>query len=120
MKKSGLLILILVFMGIFSCNNPTQEKVKTIDIQSVEYTTCDEFLEQYEVWIDKYLEVIDAYFNNPSDETNASQYMELMQEGIEWSGKWEKLVDCADNKKYKSRFEEVSKEVEKKLKEMGL
>lgn len=46
--------------------------------------------------------------------------MELMQEGIEWSTKWEKLVESADEKKYKQQFKIISKELENKLEKLSL
>ncbi|MFC2152608.1 hypothetical protein ACFLSE_08780 [Bacteroidota bacterium] len=120
MKKLTFLILMLSFIGFYSCSNTGKEKSKATEEQINEKNACDEFLEQYEGWIDEYLEVIDSYFNDPSDETMAAKYMALMQEGIEWSTKWIALVECADDEKYKQRFEDISKEVEKKMSELGL
>jgi hypothetical protein len=120
MKKLLLSLLVFTLLGISSCSNTTKDKPKKNTENEVGLNTCEEFLAHYEEWIDLYLEVINDYFNNPSDEISANRYMELMQEGLEWSTKWEKLVECADDEKYKQRFEEISKEVENKLEGLGL
>lgn len=120
MSKVYYILLLSLLLSFYSCGNPGDKKAKTSTFETVGINTCDEFLAHYEEWIDDYLSVIDAYFNNPSDEATTNQYMQLMQEGINWSTKWEKLVECADDDKYKKRFEEISKEVEKKLEELGL
>ncbi len=120
MNKLTSIILATVFLSFYSCGNTGKENTKSEKEISVEINACDEFLAQYEEWIDDYIEVINDYFNNPSDEINTSRYMELMQEGANWITKWEKLVECADDEKYKQRFEDISKEVENKLEELGL
>jgi flavodoxin len=68
----------------------------------------------------EYLKVIDAYFNNPNDEEIAKQYMKLMQEALDFSSKWNGLIECADDEKYADKFEEISRQVEEKLSELGL
>jgi len=110
-------------LGFVSCGNSETKKEKISDkkeSKSDEINDCDEFLAHYEEWIDEYLKVIDDFLKNPEDKTIGESYMKLMQEGMEWSSKWIALADCADNTEYKKRFEEISKEVENKLKELGL
>lgn len=123
MKKLTFLIAIISIIGFTSCGgSKTEQKDESQKEEklSKSINTCDEFLEHYEEWIDEYLEIIDSYFKNPADETIATKYMSLMQEGMEWSTKWVALVDCADDEKYEKRFEEISKKVEDKLENMGL
>ena len=110
-------------LGYVSCSNSGTKKEKTSDKkerQSDKINDCDDFLAHYEEWIDEYINVIDDYLKNPSDKNLGARYMELMQEGMEWSTKWIALVDCANNEEYEKRFEEISSEVENKLKELGL
>ena len=123
MKKLTFLIVIISIIGFTSCGGSKTEKKDSTQKEeklSGSINDCDEFLEHYEKWIDEYLEIIDSYFKNPADETIATKYMALMQEGMEWSTKWVALVDCADDEKYEKRFEEISKKVEDKLEDMGL
>ena len=122
MKKLTFLILLISILGFTSCGSSTEKKDSTQKEEelSTSINDCDDFLEHYEEWIDEYLEIIDSYFKNPTDEIMTARYMELMQEGMDWSTKWVALVDCADNEKYEKKFEEISKKVENKLKDMGL
>jgi hypothetical protein len=94
------------------------------DIESAEFEeakNCDEFIDNYEKWMDAYIEFIEKYMKNPMDATLSEEYMELAQESINWTSEWStKLVFCATQEKYEKRFEEISERAEKKLKEMGL
>jgi len=94
------------------------------DIESAEFEeakNCDEFIDNYEKWMDAYLEFIEKYMKNPMDATLSEEYMELAQESIDWTNQWStKLVFCTNQEKYEKRFEEISERAEKKLKEMGL
>ena len=123
MKKLTFLIAIVSILGFTSCNSSKSDN-KDADQKeekvSKSIKDCDDFLEHYEEWIDEYLEIIDAYFKNPADETIATKYMALLQEGMGWSTKWITLVDCADDEEYEKRFEEISKKVEDKMTEIGL
>lgn len=46
--------------------------------------------------------------------------MELMQQAMDWSNEWIELVECADDEEYKQRFEEISLEIEDKIRELQL
>lgn len=121
MKKIIYLLAILGLAAFYSCGSSSEKgKENAKEEKSESIKDCDDFLTHYEEWVDDYIQVIDDYMNNPTDETTASKYMELMQEAMEWSTKWVALIDCADDEKYEARFEEISKEVEKKLSEIGL
>ena len=120
MKKTFLVFLIISYFGFNSCVSNTKNEEKTQTEKSSENKICDEFMKKYEDMTNEYLNIIDEYFNNPTDETTAAHYMELMQETLELSEEWEKLIDCADDKKYKDKFEAISEEVENKISELGL
>ena len=123
MKKLTYLILILSVLGFASCGTSGTKKENSAqkeEEKSDEIMNCDDFLANYEEWIDEYLIVIENYVKDPVNETLAEQFMELMQEGMEWSTRWLALADCADNNEYEQKFEEISKKVEDKLKELGI
>lgn len=120
MKRIIFVFLVLSYVGISSCIITTKKEDDSDKTKAIEETACDEFLEEYEELMDQYLEVIEDYFNNPSDEATASKYMELMQKTMEYNNKWEDLIDCADDEKYIEEFEAISKQVEDKLVELGL
>ena len=120
MKKLIYLIFLLLFVGVYSCGNSGKEKEKASKEEVKTSNGCDEFLTNYEAWIDDYLKVVEDYFNSPTDETLAARYMEIMQEAAEWSTKWITLIDCAEDEKYEKKFEEISKKFEGRLKELQL
>ena len=123
MKKLTYLIILLSILGFASCGNSGTKKENSAqkeEEKSDEIMNCDDFLANYEEWIDEYLIVIENYVKDPVNETLAEQFMELMQEGMEWSTRWLALADCADNEEYEQKFEEISKKVESKLKELGV
>ena len=120
MKKIIISLLLLSYLGVSSCVIKMKDEEKSKVEESTEKNACDEFLEQYEDKMDEYLEVIDAYFNNPNDEEIAVRYMKLMQEALEFHSKWKEILACADDEKYADRFEEISRQVEEKLSELGL
>jgi len=121
MKKIIYLIALISFLCFASCGS-SSDKDKSSEKKELsdEINDCDDFLAHYEEWVDDYIKVIDDYLNNPSDETTATRYMELMQEAMTWSTKWIALADCAENEEYEQKFEEVSKKIEEKLAEIGL
>jgi hypothetical protein len=121
MKKILYVLFLFSVVGFISCGSGAQKKMdeKLID-ESGAIKDCDDFLEMYEEWGDKYIKVIDEYITNPSDDKIATQYMEFIQEAMNWSSKWVTLSICADNEEYSERFEEVANEIEKKLHEIGL
>lgn len=121
MKRLVLIFTLISCVAFVSCKSSTDKKVD--DAKKTESTIindCEDFIEHYEEWGDKYIEVIDLYMKNPADEKNATKYMELMQEAMVWATKWTALIDCADNEEYSKRFENVAKEIEAKLQELGL
>lgn len=122
MKKILYLITIIGLFSLYSCGSSSNEKQNNNEskLSSETIKNCDDFLAEYEEWVDDYVQVLDSYFNNPSDPEIATKYMELMKEAIHWSTEWTALVECADDEKYEKRFEEISKEVEDKLQEIGL
>lgn len=129
---SPLLILAFIFA---SCGSGTssnekekagESEKKTVEeaIENSDFKEakdCDEFVDQYEKWMDSYLEFLEKYMKNPMDAVNSQEYMKLAQEGVNWASQWNtKLIHCASIEKYQKRFEEISEKAEKKMKELGL
>ena len=95
------------------------QSAETSDLKKAK--NCDEFIDQYEEWMDNYIILIDKYLKNPMDATLSQDYMKLAQEGIVWMNQWNsKLTYCASKEKYQKRFDEISEKAEKKLKKMGI
>ena len=127
-------LLLLILMITTSCgSNQSKDSKEATDESEIsakdnsdvpefkEAKNCDEFIDQYEKWMDNYLVLLEKYMKNPMDQTLAQEYATLGQEVSSWSNQWvNKFAMCAANEKYKKRFDEISEKVEKKMKELGL
>jgi len=105
-----------------SANELTESSEELMDSNEIgEAKDCDEFIDQYEKWMNDYIKMIDKYMKNPTDATLLSEYMKLAQEGSSWMTQWNsKLYYCASKEKYQKRFDEITEKAEKKLKELGI
>ena len=121
MKKLIYLFALLGIFTIYSCggSGTNEAKEDTTKEKSGTVKDCDDFLTHYEEWIDDYIQLLDNYFNNPTEETVA-RYMEVMQEAMQWSTKWITLIDCAGDEEYEKRFEALTKKIEDKMTDLGL
>ena len=82
---------------------------------------CDEFIDQYEKWMDDYIAVIEKYMNDPMDAAMAEEFQKVAIEGTSWMTQWtSNLMYCASEEKYQKRFDEISEKAEEKLEEMGI
>jgi hypothetical protein len=101
-----------------------QSELSDEQIESTEFEAakdCDDFIDQYEKWMDTYLEFLEKYMKNPMDAALSEQYMKLASESIEWTNNWgSKIILCGSQEKYEKRFNEISERAEKKLEELGL
>lgn len=133
MKTQAVLFLSVIFLiGFSSCGsnksktdtdkNATEQMEDSQESNKiVKAKDCDEFIDQYEEWMNNYIDMIDKYMKNPTDPTLLNDYMRLSQEGMNWMNQWNsKLYYCASQDKYQERFDEISEKAEKKLKELGL
>ena len=85
-----------------------------------EMANCDQFLDQYEEWVDTYLEFLEDYSKNQLDPDVIQKYAEVSQEASEWYMKWGTMYACATREKYQKRFEKIADKIEKKMKEIGM
>ncbi len=103
----------------FATNDDSEEVVNELK-GSKKAANCSEFLDQYEKWVNEYLNLLDDYMKNPTDPTLAQKYSTVAQEASNWAVQWSKLYTCVGSKKYQQRYEEMAKRIEKKVEEMGL
>jgi len=97
----------------------SEEELESTDVDVAK--DCDDFIDQYEKWMDTYLEFLEKYMKNPMDATLSEKYMELASESIEWTNQWgAKIIICGSQEKYEKRFNEISERAEKKLEELGV
>ncbi len=131
--KYFLYLSLIAIMGLYACgggpsaddedsgtNKRKKEKVrKSDDDKDVkEIANCSQFLDEYEEWVDVYLEFLEDYTKNPMDPNLAQKYAEIGQEASDWYVKWTSLYACASREKYQKRFEQIAKKIEKKMEEL--
>jgi len=135
MKKT---IVLFLFMGVLT-QTSCKKKTKTEEKNPIETTTlsnsktkgdkpenkestkkCDEFIADYEKWMEGYIDLISKYKDNPAGLIGDPDYTKVSMESVEWASKWANDLSCATNIKYQNHFSEVQERMEKKLKEVGL
>ena len=133
MKKLLGLLFILSLLIFFSCTGGKSggeeessekssketkaKKKKSKDAELI--STCEDFLDRYEEWVDLYIEALRAYKENPFDAEALNKYTESMSEASVWAQDWTKLHVCAAREKYQKRFEEIADKASKALEEIG-
>lgn len=80
--------------------------------ESAEETTeaggCDEVLDSYSAFVDKYVELIKKVKADPTDVTAAQESATLAQEAANWSAK---AVDCSTDASFAARWAELSQKI---------
>ncbi len=133
MKKFLGLLFIASLIFFFSCGGEKSEgKEKSKEESQVEtvskkikgggsgsISTCDDFLDRYEEWINLYIAALKAYKENPFDSETMKKYSEAMSEASVWAEDWTKMHACAMKEKYQKRFEEIADKANKALEDLG-
>ncbi len=82
---------------------------------------CDDFMDDYEAWMEKYLAVLAKYKEDPMSLATSPEYTEMSMEMMNWSSKWRELaIDCANNPEYEKRFDEIQKKVDKEMEALDM
>ncbi len=134
MKNSFHLLFVVLLVVIWSCgggktgsNDESAEKSQS-EAKSLKknkagdelISSCEDFLDSYEEWVNLYIEAIRAYKDDPFNKDKMTKYMQAMTEASVWAEDWVKLHTCAMQEKYQKRFQEIADKAEKELEGMGL
>lgn len=88
MKKLLALLLSLTFIfSLSACSNKPVSS-GTNDANAPQW---EQFLSDYEAWVDKYVELTKKVSDNPSDLSILSDYTEMAEEALEWQTKADEL-----------------------------
>lgn len=129
--KNFIPLLFVFLLFAWSCGNK-QAKTETPaetenSVEKAGDTTpgkakdCDEYVDQYEKWMDNYLVLIEKFHKNPTDQEVLQQFLKIQTEALEWANQWQsEMMLCAGNETYEKRFNEISERAEKKLNELGI
>ena len=87
-----------------------------------EVEDCDDFIDQYEEWMEGYIALLEKYKEDPIDLVNSSEYTQMTMQAIDWTSKWNTTLaaSCATNPTYEKRMKVIQEQMEKKLKTIGL
>jgi hypothetical protein len=122
--KNLMLIFSMLFM--LSCGADTAKKnsdatsdeaVKTENSEGTSKSECDEFLDDYEKWVDEVIVVYKKAKEDPTDVENTQKLLTVTTEVAKWADKWEGLMDCANNEEYAKRMGELEERVNKAMEE---
>ena len=114
----NILVILSVMLFVACGNNASNKDVNFQDENKSESTlnnSCEQFLSDYENWVDEVIVIYQKIKDNPTDIQNAKKMIEATQKMSEWSQKWTKLYDCANNEKYSKRMEELQAKVDKEI-----
>jgi len=131
--KTKFTIILLALLVFSSCKKKASESTiedviisssesTTVDLkESEDLKTCDDFLDNYEKWMDNYIALLSKHKDNPLELATSKEYIETMSQGSDWMMKWlSKHGACAQDKKYSARMKDIQEKGDKKLKELGM
>ena len=70
---------------------------------------CDDYIEEYAAWVEKYVETTKKFKENPTDASLIEAFQKLSDEAKQWAVK---VQDCLTDKDFKVKYDELSKKVE--------
>ncbi len=131
--KTKLTIILLALLAFSSCKKKASDTTVNDEAVSIEteatpknlkesedLKTCDDFLDNYEKWMDNYIEMLGKYKDNPLEFATSKEYATTMAEGSNWMMKWvSNHASCAQNKAYAKRMKSIQEKSDEKLKELG-
>lgn len=112
------LLFIFSLLFLFACGGNKAEDGDSGSGEKIEATdgsSCDEFLDDYEEWAEKIVDIFKKAKEDPTNEEYSKQMMEASQEISKWSEKWTELYDCTNDEKYAKRMEKIKEKIEKEM-----
>lgn len=136
MKRFIILLAISLVMGNLACKKKqkteeSEEKI-TIDMSSEEVTKsdlvneeksgdCDDFIDEYEEWMENYVALLGKHKDNPTALVSSPEYTSMTMDMINWSSRWRELaIDCATDPDYERRFNEIQEKADKEMEALGI
>lgn len=131
MKTLSLLLSSFVFLLFLSCNKKESKSdetnlsanhtVETVEKNDSKNKDCDDFLDDYEKWMDDLVTLFGKYKDRPVDLLQDPAYSKTLSEGVQWSTAWmQQPMTCLNSKTYQKRFEAIQERAKKKMEEIKL
>lgn len=114
---------ILITISLVSCSNENNKsndntaKSKDTGIAK-EYLSCDEFLDEYGSWAEKYIGTLKIFKTDPSNPKLAKRYSYQTRELINWQQEWDESIDCTTDENYLKRYTTITEKIEKQQKKL--
>lgn len=121
--------LLLVSFIIMGCNKETNTKPSSsLDISSISISSetkteatpivysssasknCDQYLADYQMWVDKYIGIIEKYKANPKDKTIFLEYNFMLKQANIWA---KHSYACNSNPFIEKKYLEIQSKLEK-------
>ncbi len=74
--------------------------------------TCNEYLDEYEAWADKYVAIKKKVNANPMDMKSIMKLGQMAPQIAAWAEKWAKLHECGEDEGFQRRYEKISDKIE--------
>ncbi len=88
------------------------------DSEAGESLTCEEYLDNFEKWADKYIEMLGKVKKNPSDAALAVEYAKLAPEMATWANQWQNQVKCTQDEEFMKRYKEITDRIDAAAEEL--
>ena len=135
MYKALLSCIVLMILLGTSCKKKQKseesEETITIEMSSEEASkndlvteeksgNCDDFLDDYEEWMEEYVALLSKHKDNPAALVSSAEYTSMSTEMINWTSKWSELaMDCATDPEYEKRINKIQEKMEKEMEALG-
>ncbi|MDC8004923.1 hypothetical protein POV27_12750 [Aureisphaera galaxeae] len=134
MKIIKILGVVVLVLFLASCNKKKKEadnETATTQVEETErgasgenslaLTACDKFLNEYEAWMNGFIEIMARHKDDPVGLVGDPEYTKTMGEGIDWATRWmQQPQACMTNSNYSKRFDAIQERADAKMKELGL
>ena len=93
-RLMSLILMLTLVLTISACGAKPSNNENVNDVVSGENNSDAEwkqFINEYEEWVDEYIEITKKYKSNQSDLSILGDYTKMMNELVEWAGKTEEM-----------------------------
>lgn len=127
--KTKITILIILFFLVGCNNTPRKNKKDNDNLTSLNFgsanqdnkKSCEEFLDNYEQWMNTYIDLMSQYKDDPIAMVSSKEYSKLLGEGVNWLILWgQDHYSCIQDENYAKRFDAIQERSIQKQKELGL
>lgn len=110
MKTIIYLILTTSFFILISCSSEEKRQRKA-DKADKNYTECDTFFDEYENWVDDYIDIVKLCKAKPDNKELKKKREEMLQQISQWGLKWNRMTNCLVEQEYRNKYEKITQKL---------